>query len=374
MEPFKEFINGDVIQTLGRIFTRVSPDFDGHQFVKLATNSLEKLELKQRVLQVRDALDATLPQAFDQRCNALLASLHSSEDTDRDGIKFSQEGVSGFAIWPLTELVARCGMDHPEQSLAVLKEMTKRFSSEFAVRPFILEHEAITLDVFQGWVTDKNRHVRRLVSEGARPRLPWGIRLNRFVDDPSPLFPLLTALKDDPEEYVRRSVANNLNDIAKDHPAKVVAVAAKWATKVPATRLKLLKHACRTLIKDGNADALAIFGYGPANEVTASISVASLVVKYGESLEFDVKFAGLSVGENLMVDYKIHFVKANGTSAPKVFKWMDKRSLKSSFLSASRCHAIKPITTRKYYSGTHILELIVNGTSVGSVPFELEIS
>lgn len=372
MEPFKEFINGEVIRTLGHIFKRVSPGFNNNEFVKNAANSLERLELKERVLQVRDALDAALPQKFDQRCEALLASLHPSEDVDRDGVKLSEKGVAGFAIWPLTELVAHCGMGHPEQSLMVLKEMTKRFSSEFAVRPFLIEHEAITLSVFEDWVFDNNRHVRRLVSEGARPRLPWGLRLQRFVEDPSALFPLLDALKDDPEGYVRRSVANNLNDIAKDHPAKVVAVAENWAKQAPNPRMKLLKHACRTLIKDGNAGALSIFGYGQVRDLKASLNIGTPIVQYGESLEFDVNFTGLRIGDNLMVDYKVHFVKANGTTAPKVFKWMDKRSLKSSLLSASRRHALKPITTRKYYGGEHRLELLVNGMSVGSLPFTLE--
>ena len=228
MEPFKEFINGSVITTLGHIFQRVSVGFDEEKFAALAGKSLKQLELKERVLQVRDALDATLSQNFDRRCEVLLASLHPSQDTDRDGVKFSKTGVSGFAIWPLTELVAHCGLDHPEQSLAVLKEMTKRFSSEFAVRPFLIEHEAISLRVFSEWTRDENRHVRRLASEGSRPRLPWGLRLHSFVNDPSRLFPLLTALKDDPEEYVRRSVANSLNDIAKDHADRVVSIAGEW--------------------------------------------------------------------------------------------------------------------------------------------------
>lgn len=371
MEPFKEFINGEVIITLGQIFRRVCIDFDEEKFVALASHSLDKLELKERVLQVRDALDATLPQDYDQRCEVLLASLHPSQDTDREGIKFSDAGVSGFAIWPLTELVAHCGLDFPDRSLAVLKEMTKRFSSEFAVRPFLIEHETIALNIFSKWARDENRHVRRLASEGSRPRLPWGLRLHRFVNDPSPLFPLLTALKDDPEEYVRRSVANSLNDIAKDHAGRVVSLADEWITGAQRPLVKLLKHACRTLIKDGNAGALEIFGYRTMSAATATISVNTPIVHYGESLVFDIELAGLGVGDNLMVDYKIHFVKANGSTAPKVFKWMDKQSIKSSYHKASRRHAIKPITTRRYYGGQHTLEVFVNGLAVGSSPFDL---
>ena len=371
MEPFKEFINEDLIATLGQIFLRVSPGFDKEKFTEHAAKSLEKLELKERVLQVRDALDATLPQRFDQRCAALVASLHPSEDTDRDGVKFSDEGVSGFAVWPLTELVSHCGLDYPEQALGVLKEMTKRFSSEFAVRPFLISHGAVTLRVFKTWVSDDNRHVRRLVSEGSRPRLPWGIRLHKFVSDPEPVMSLLEALKDDPEEYVRRSVANNLNDIAKDHPATVVDIANDWITRAPKPRVKLLKHACRTLIKNGDTGALAVFGYYASGSAVAEIQVTTPVVQYGDFLEFSLKLDELKPGGNLMIDYTIHFVKANGSTSPKVFKWMDKQAVKSSSLTATRRHAIKPITTRKYYPGTHSLELLVNGVSLGTAQFEL---
>ncbi len=371
MEPFKEFINQDLIATLGRIFQRVSPGFDTEMFVAIASKGLDKLELKQRVVQVRDALDATLPPTFDQRCRLLLASLHPSEDTDRDGVKFSDEGACGFAVWPLTELVSHCGLDYPEQSLDVLKEMTKRFSSEFAVRPFLVHHEAVSLNIFRKWASDDNRHVRRLASEGSRPRLPWGMRLHKFVDDPSPLMPLLEALKNDPEEYVRRSVANNLNDIAKDHPEAVVSLANRWIEEAPKPRVRLLKHACRTLIKNGDTGALAVFGYHSAQHVEADIQIITPTVQYGEHLEFSLTLKGLKPGGNLMVDYRIHFVKANGTTSPKVFKWLDKQAVTASSLQAARRHAIKPITTRKYYAGTHRLELLVNGVSLGTAEFDL---
>ncbi len=371
MEPFKEFINESLISALGRIFLRVSPEFPEEAFTAFATQSLDKLELKQRVLQVRDALDATLPTNFDQRCTALVASLHPSEDTDRDQIKFSDEGASGFAVWPLTELVSHCGLAYPEQSLAVLKEMTKRFSAEFAVRPFLAEHEVLTLKMFQAWTADENRHVRRLVSEGSRPRLPWGMRLHKFVQNPAPVMPLLEALKDDPEEYVRRSVANNLNDIAKDHPETVVNTAEEWIRDASKPREKLLKHACRSLIKNGNSDALGIFGYSAVGSAIAKIQITTPVVQYGGSLEFSVSLTGLKPGGNLMIDYVVHFVKANGSTSPKVFKWVDKQAVKSPSLSAVRKHAIKPITTRKYYPGTHALEIKVNGVSLAMEEFEL---
>lgn len=376
MEPFKEFMNREVIKTLGDIFSRVWPAFDHAAFMARATHSLETLELKERVYQVRDALDITLPDDFSDASSILIKSLHPSEDTDRDGVKLGPEGACGFAVWPLTELVALRGerMANVEEALATLKELTKRFSAEFAVRPFLHRQQQAALAVFDLWTKDPNRHVRRLASEGSRPRLPWGMQLKDFVQDPTPLIPLLEALKDDPEEYVRRSVANNLNDIAKDHPDLVVEIAERWMRDATPDRRRMVKHACRTLIKQGNDSALAVFGYHPVSVEQVALSVRTPAVEYGDALEFDLKLDGLTVGGNIMIDYAIHFVKANGSRAPKVFKWKDARKLASGQVRATRRHPIKPITTRKYYPGRHMIEVIVNGTAVAEAEFDLMMS
>lgn len=371
MEPFKEFINHRVIETLGDIYKRVWPAFDRGHFVEDASRSLSDLELKQRVLQVATSLNTALPEDFDEAARILLASLHPSEDTARDGIEFGPEGANNWAVWPLTELVVMRGFDHPEASLAVLKEMTKRSSSEFAVRPFLAEQPDVALPVFYEWARDPNRHVRRLASEGSRPRLPWGMRLHSFVKDPVPLLPILETLKDDPEDYVRRSVANNLNDIAKDHPDLVADIASKWLLDASRERQRLVKHACRTLIKQGHPGALGAFGYRPVEPKKAALSVLTPTVTYGDALEFELSLDGLPSGGNLLIDYAIHFVKANGELAPKVFKWKDMQSFASKNLKAERRHAIKPITTRKYYPGRHMIEIIVNGAPVAQADFEL---
>ncbi len=373
MEPFKEFMNASVINTLGDIVLRVWPEFKRQDFIDLATASLAKLELKERVIQVRDALDHTLPEDFDAACQILLGSLHPSEDTDRDEVSFGPEGACGFAVWPLTEFVSLRGRQHtdPATALGVLKEMTKRFSAEFAVRPFLAVSQDDALSAFMDWTNDGNRHVRRLASEGCRPLLPWGMRLKAFVDDPQPLLPILEALKDDPEEYVRRSVANNLNDIAKHHPALVVDISKTWMAGASRNRKRLVKHACRTLIKQGDAGALGVFGYAPEPTVRASVTLNTEKVVFGETLGFDLKLDGLSPANSLMIDYAIHFVKANGSRAPKVFKWKDITLNQKPALSASRIHAIKKITTRRYYPGAHMIEVIVNGRSVAEAEFEL---
>ena len=371
MEPFKEFINRQVIDTLGDVFKRVHPEFEKGRYVKLATHQLDALELKQRVVQVASALDQTLPTDFDALCPILLASLHPSEDTAREEIKFSDEGACGWAVWPLTALVAMRGLDHPELALSTLREMTKRSTAEFDVRPFLDQHTDVSLAAFQDWTNDPNRHVRRLASEGSRPRLPWGMRLQKFVDAPEHILPILEALKDDPEEYVRRSVANSLNDVAKDHPDLVADIAADWLKGASKDRRRLVKHACRTLIKQGHEKTLASFGYMPIEPTGAELRVTTPVVQYGGVLEFELGLSGIPTGTGLMIDYAIHFVKANGKRAPKVFKWKDLPNHSGGQLSATRKHAIKPITTRVYYPGKHLIEVLVNGRAVTSVPFEL---
>ena len=370
MEPFKESLNANVVRQLAQIFARVYSDFDEQRFCKEATKGLQKLELKERARHIMCALDVRLPEDFGAFSEIILASLHPSEDPGGEGAEFGPEGVMGFAAWPVTDLVTERGIARPDEALALLKQVTKRFSAEFAVRPFLDQHTELTLQVFASWIGDENRHVRRLVSEGSRPRLPWGMQLKKFVLDPAKILPLLELLKDDEEEYVRRSVANSLNDIAKDHPDLVVEIARDWLVRPDKNRTRLVKHACRTLLKRGHQGALEAFGYGAISGLKCDLKINTPSVKYGASLGFEADFYAREGARKMMVDYAIHFMKANGKTAPKVFKWKD-ISLDDRQLSAVRNHAIKPITTRKYYAGEHVLEIFVNGISVATAPFVL---
>ncbi|WP_262696131.1 DNA alkylation repair protein [Kordiimonas aquimaris] len=373
MEPFKELMNADVARMLGAIIKTKYAAFNQDQYEMHAMNGLASLEFKDRVMQVADAFDATLPQDFDTFAEIMLNCLHPSEDTNADGIKFGPDGVCGFAIWPLTELVTIRGINEPEKAFAVLKEQTKRFSSEFAVRPLIAKYPEIAMETLMKWADDENRHVRRLASEGSRPRLPWGIRLDQFVNDPAPLLPLLEKLKDDPDEYVRRSVANNLNDIAKDHPAVVANIAEAWLKNASKNRHRLVKHACRTLIKSGDQRVLSAFGYKAVKLNQVSFEILTPTVKYGdEALEFELVISSDGKPTNLMIDYAVHFMKANGSLAPKVFKWKDLKGFEDKQLKAQRKHAIKPITTRVYYPGKHKVEIFINGVSAAIADFELQ--
>lgn len=269
------------------------------------------------------------------------------------------------------------------KGLFLLQQMTEFFSAEFAIRHYLLKQPEITLMVLKTWLKHDNYHVRRLISEGTRPRLPWGVRLPLFIEQPDRVMPLLSALKDDEQEYVRRSVANHLNDIAKDHPELVIATAKAWlAEKSLASltaiqkknRIKLIRHACRTLLKQGNSEVLEIFGYLPVTDVSCSLLSSSTKVPFSGDFEFELILEKTSDAEQeslLMIDYVVHFQKANGKTAAKVFKWLDRRLTKVGIERIRKKHSFKKISTRKYYPGLHRLEVMVNGEKKAQIEFEL---
>ncbi|MEX0299400.1 MAG: DNA alkylation repair protein [Kordiimonas sp.] len=370
-EPFKEWMNLQLVETTADIFSRVYKGFDRTAFLELASNGLTDLELKARAQHITHALDRYLPHDFDEFAEIALAALHPSENPSAEGFEFGPEGLMSFAAWPLTDLVTARGINIPEKALPLLKEVTKRFTAEFAIRPFLDKHTEYTLKVLESWLTDESQHVRRLVSEGTRPRLPWGMRLNKFVENPALIMPLLTVLKDDDEEYVRRSVANNLNDIAKDHPDLVSKTADAWLQGANKNRQRLVRHACRTLIKQGHEETLKAFGYVPLVGLQTQLNIETPVVDYGNTLEFSFDIKRGPSQQQLMVDYAVHFMKSNGLTSPKVFKWKDTKLDSAGQLNGAKKHPIKPITTRVYYPGEHLLEIFVNGVSVAQKPFML---
>lgn len=375
-EPFKNLLNPALVAGMADHLARQWPDFDRGGFVADACGGLEALELKARANWIAGALGRHLPRDFPESCGILLATLHPAEEpglAEQDA-GITDDGIKGWAVMPMTIYVADRGADHPGVALGALKEMTKRSSSEFAIRRFLADRPDRTLETLSGWVRHGNAHVRRLVSEGTRPRLPWAPRLADFMRDPAPVLALLEHLKDDPSDYVRRSVANNLNDIAKDHPDSVVEVARRWMKNAPPQRKQLIRHACRSLVKAGNRDCLRVLGYDHPRVAPVAVTINTPVVTLGESLEFEAVLVSDSfTPQPLIVDYIIHHVKANGKTSPKVFKWKTVTLIPRKALRARRRHAIRPITTRMYYSGRHRLEILVNGEVLGAAVFDLEI-
>jgi 3-methyladenine DNA glycosylase AlkC len=373
MEPFKNLINPALVRAAAQHLARTVPGFDAARFTALATAGLDALELKARAMQIADALEVTLPGDFAQAAAAIEAALAPPAPHERLAeLRVSDAGLAGWILWPVGEFVARRGLPHPERALATLAELTQRFSAEYAIRPFIVAHPKLAFATLARWVAHPNPHVRRLVSEGSRPRLPWGLQLKALVADPAPTLPLLRALQDDPSEYVRRSVANHLNDIAKDHPALVAQWIEEHLPGAPAPRRALLKHASRTLIKQGDVRVLKAWGLGAPLRGTAMLELAPARVKLGGELRLTLLLKSRAAGaQRLVIDYALHHVKADGSRSPKVFKGWNVELPPRGELTLNKRHSLRPVTTRRYHAGLHALDVRVNGKLVAQSAFEL---
>ena len=322
----------------------------------------ESLALKERVRQITLQLGALLPQDYSQSLTVLLDALPLLKD-------------QGFEKMVFPDFVETYGQGEWERSIAALEEITQYISGEFAIRPFIDRQPEITLQHMLDWADHPHPGVRRLASEGCRPRLPWGMRLHGLVKDPAPILPILEKLKDDPREEIRRSVANNLNDISKDHPDLVVQILEKWQEPDHPTRMKLIKHALRTLLKAGHPGALELLGFSSQPKIKVdNLKLEPKEINLGEEvvLSFDITS---TAGEDqlLMIDYLIHFMKANGTQAPKVFKLSQKTLQPGQTITIRRVHKIKPITTRVYYPGIQTFQPQINGVALGKVDLKLNL-
>lgn len=355
----KEIFNRERLRHIAREAEAVWPGFDGQRFMKLATAGLDELGIMQRMRQTADSLHETLPADF-PRALPILKDL-----APRIG--------HGFASIALSEFVALHGRNHFDLSLDALKFFTRLGSSEFAIRHFLVADFERTIAVMRRWAEDENEHVRRLASEGSRPRLPWSFQLKNLVADPSPTGPILETLKADPSLYVRKSVANHLNDIGKDHPDLLVERVSGWNLDEKHTAW-ITRHALRTLIKKGDARALALIGTtGKAEIRVEAFAVEPARTRLGERITTRARLASTSKSpQRLVVDYAVHYPKKNGISR-KVFKLKETELLPGADCVLAISQTIKDFTTRRHYAGFHRVELMVNGETVATSGFELTV-
>ena len=355
-EPFKNLIGRAQITQLAERLAAAQPGFRTAEFLRRATRGLDALELKARARHVADALEAVLP-AEPRAAFAVLTKMMGPPLTATEGY-----GNTVFTYFPVSEYLERHGARDVEAALGANYELTRRFSSEFCLRPLILADWARTRAALERWVKDPDPHVRRLVSEGTRPRLPWGRQLTNFVADPSPVLPFLEALKDDPSEYVRRSVANNLNDIAKDHPQLVIDLARRWLVGASKERRRLVEHALRTLLKRGDPAALALIGAGDARSIEAKGSVRPSRVKRGEKvvLAATVRNRG-KVELHTVVEARVHFPRPSGKRSVKPFRLGRVDLAPGEQVTVSKGLLMKDRTIRALHEGVHEVELQVNG-------------
>ncbi|WP_326557732.1 DNA alkylation repair protein [Micromonospora sp. NBC_01796] len=364
MPTADELISTTTVTHLVRVLADVAPRrrWDG---VAASGAALVGLTLSERALAIRDALLADLPDSY-----------RSSAAILRDAL--ADPSFTGWMIWPVTEAVAVRALASPEagdfeSGLGLLAELTGRLTGEFALRTFLNADLDRTLATVIGWTTHPDEHVRRLASEGTRPRLPWAKRVPELTRRPDATVAILDALYRDEVEYVRRSVANHLNDLSRLDPELAVTTATRWLERPEPSTPRLVRHAMRTLVKAADPDALALLGFPPpVGVVVTGPHLDRTAVPLGGEVGFEIVVGNNGDRDaNLVVDYVVHFRKANGSLAPKVFKLANRVLAPGQQLTLSRRHSFKPITTRRYHPGQHAIEVQVNGVRSGMVDFDL---
>ncbi|MCI5072361.1 DNA alkylation repair protein [bacterium] len=365
MEPFKNIYNSNSIADLAHAIYSIEQGFKKKSFINKSMSNLEQLEMKQRVVQIAQALEDCLPGNYKQKLTALLKSVKSDKNPS---------GVEGFLLWPYTYFIECYGMDDFESSMHALYVITQQFTSEFGVRPFLEHYPDKVYGLFKQWVHDPNEHVRRWVSEGLRPNLPWGMKISHIKKNLKKNIRLISLLKDDASLYVRKSVANHLNDIAALDSQLLLDTVEKWPLNKDYRKV-LVKNALRNLIKQGNPRALKILGFDPKAKIKLNkLNLSKKKIREGESLVISFELINESnTQQALMVDYVLYYMKKNGELSPKVFKLKQLQLAKDQRLALAKKHTFKLVTTRRHYSGKHKIEIQVNGQRKGFVDFILSV-
>lgn len=327
--------------------------------------------------------DLALRERSDLLRDALLHDIDGPYDELASVIRRAAAGempFTGWLIWPVTSAIAERAVQDGgsaafDDAMEVLALLTPRLTSEFAIRTLLRHDPDRALAIIQNeWVRSADADIRRLASEGSRPFLPWATRVPALLKRPDATIPILNALYRDESEYVRRSVANHLNDLSRNHPALVVSTAAAWLAEPDANTEKLAARALRTLIKRGDAQALALQGFAPAHVEVSEIELSHASIVVGDSLAFSTSIT--NVGDSparLSIDYTVHHRKASGATSGKTFKLAVRTLAPGESIAIRKSHSFRLITTRRYYSGTHTIELHVNGVSAATRDFELTV-
>jgi 3-methyladenine DNA glycosylase AlkC len=360
----EELVSVKCIEELGGLLAAASPGrcWTATRAVPVL---LPPLGLSDRVRAVRDALLADLPGDYPATEEILLRALNDPDCT-------------GWMIWPVTEAVASraLGSAHPgafEAGLDLLAKLTTRLTGEFALRAFLNADLDRTLRTVSAWTSSPDENVRRLASEGTRPRLPWAKKVPALFARPGATRPVLDSLHGDPSEYVRRSVANHLNDVSRIDPALAVKIAGSWTADDGGQAAPVVRHGLRTLVKQADPGALRLLGFGAPDALAVDgPRLAVGIVASGQALEFSLTVTNTgSASVKAAIDYVVHYRKANGSTAPRVYKLTTRTFAPGESYSATRSQSFRPVTTRRHYPGEHALELQVNGIRHGHVRFTL---
>lgn len=364
-EPLKAMYNADFYRQLASILNIVSNNFDEEAFMSsVFTPAFELMELKERMRHTTLMVHPWLEQDFRKAARQLTAII--------DQALKKEEVVYRFAYMFLPDYLEVFGLQHYEASVSAMEKITTFISCEFAVRHFIVHHEDKMMAQMLRWASHEHDHVRRLASEGTRPKLPWAIAVPSLKKHPERNLPILDVLKNDPSEFVRKSVANHLNDFSKDFPDLLVKTAQSWKGHSRETDA-LVKHACRTLLKQGQPEILALFGLESGKVLLSHFHILTPEVTVGENLTLAFSFSHTDHQPlYVRLEYAIDFLRSNGTYHRKVFKISEKWVEKNTTVQMEKNHSFRPITTRVYYSGQHQVTVLVNGEALASGTFELK--
>lgn len=359
MEPLKKIYNKNSITSFANEVHLEFSGFKKDEFLKLVIAPSRKLEMKDRVRLISQSLYTCLNLPYPKAIKILTNTISPSRNT-------------GFMVWPISQFIEDHGMNYFSASMRAIAVLTKEFTAEFCIRPFLIQHREKTFDQLEKWVGHKNHHLRRLVSEGTRPNLPWGVKIPNIENNLSRNIELLEKLKNDPSEYVRKSVANHLNDISRIDRKLFVHTIKRFKSDSEESQ-KLIRHASRTLLKKGDSEILKIHGYAPHQKIEVKLSLRSKRVQIGNSLPIQVVINNQSKTKEkeLLIDYVIDFLRKDGSHSQKVFRLKDINLKPLASMTIDKKISFKPVTTRKQYCGKHFLSIQINGKIFEKKEFEL---
>lgn len=362
--PLKDLYSPVFYERLTHALTAAIPGFDKSLFIKkIFTPEFEFKELKERMKHTTKVLHGFLPEDYPQTIVLIKKTI---EQFRTQGI-----GEDGLAYMFLPDYIETYGIDDFETSVEALEFVTQFVSCEFAVRPFILKYQNEMILRMHKWSLHESHKVRRLASEGSRPRLPWAMGIPFLNKDPSSILPILENLKTDPSPYVRRSVANSLNDIAKDHPHVVLNMAKNWSG-LGAETDAIIKHGSRTLLKQGHTDILKHYGLDDAGILLKDFKILTPQISIGESLEFSFYIFNSNPAEQkVRLEYAIYYKKQNGQNTKKVYKISERAYPAGAAINIIRKQKFVLITTRKFHLGSHQISIIINGAEKNILNFDL---
>ncbi|MCP8333011.1 DNA alkylation repair protein [Clostridioides difficile] len=355
-ELLKNMYNRESLYEVAVAIQSVYNSFKVDEFIKSTMDETwNNLELKARCRNISMSLGMYLPEDY------------------KEALSILEKSVTGFYFaFFFPDFVEVYGQDDVnwDLSISALERNTKYWSSEFAVRAFIIKDEERMMAQMCKWSKHKNEHIRRLASEGCRPQLPWGQAISKFKKDPTPVLPILEQLKTDTSTYVQKSVANNLNDISKTHPDLVISIAKDWYGKNKSTNW-IVKHGCRTLLKKGNRDVLALFGYDDTTSINIQdFTLETTSISIGENLTFSFKILAKKATKTRL-EYGIDYVKSNGKRNKKIFKISEVSLKENEKKSYMKKHSFADVSVRRHYPGIHSITIIINGVEKGKLDFEL---